>query len=200
MNNPRIGFVSLGCPKALVDSERIITQLRAEGYETVPTHEDADLVVVNTCGFIDAAIEESFDAIEEALDACGKVVVTGCLGARKEALQERYPELISVSGPQDPVPVVEANGSPGVPRDEVPLTDVSKIYGRIQFVDAFPDYTVEVVDAFPDLRVQKVRAFADAAGKWQIVQSFPDFKIQKVRAFGDFKVQFVTSFPGAHRH
>jgi len=99
-----------------------------------------------------------------------------------------------------PVPVLEANGSPGVPRDDVPLTDVSKIYGRIQFVDAFPDYTVEVVDAFPDLRVQKVRAFADAAGKWQIVQSFPDFKIQKVRAFGDFKVQFVTSFPGAPRH
>ena len=97
------------------------------------------------------------------------------------------------------LPLLCAAASPSNARP-APNVDVSKIYGRIQFVDAFPDYTVEVVDAFPDLRVQKVRAFADAAGKWQIVQSFPDFKIQKVRAFGDFKVQFVTSFPGAPRH
>ncbi len=104
----KVGLVSLGCPKALVDSEELLTALTAQGYATAERYADADVVVVNTCGFIDAAIEESYDAIEEALDACGKVVVTGCLGARKADLQERYPELISVSGPQDPVPVVNA--------------------------------------------------------------------------------------------
>ena len=80
---PKIGFVSLGCPKALVDSEQILTQLRAEGYETSSTYEDADLVVVNTCGFIDSAVEESLDAIGEALAENGKVIVTGCLGAKE---------------------------------------------------------------------------------------------------------------------
>jgi ribosomal protein S12 methylthiotransferase len=78
----RIGFISLGCPKALVDSEQIMTKLRSEGYDLVPTYRDADLVVVNTCGFIDAAVEESLDAIGEALRENGKVIVTGCLGAR----------------------------------------------------------------------------------------------------------------------
>src|SRR6202007_332817 len=77
---PKVGFVSLGCPKALVDSERILTQLRAEGYEVAPTYEAADLVVVNTCGFIDAAIDESLEAIGEALSRCGRVIVTGGLG------------------------------------------------------------------------------------------------------------------------
>ena len=81
---PKIGFVSLGCPKALVDSERILTQLRAEGYVTAPSYAGADLVIVNTCGFIDAAVEESLDAIGEALAENGKVVVTGCLGAKPE--------------------------------------------------------------------------------------------------------------------
>src|SRR5688572_7151102 len=82
--NPRVGFVSLGCPKALVDSERILTQLRAEGYEVAPSYEAADLVVVNTCGFIDAAVQESMDAIAEAMSENGKVIVTGCLGASRE--------------------------------------------------------------------------------------------------------------------
>ena len=86
-----------------------------------------------------------------------------------------------------------AAAPPAPPRSQV---DVAKIYGRIQFVDAFADYRVEVVDAFPDLKVQRVSAFADSAGEWEIVTAFPDFKIQKVTAFGDFKVQFVTSFPG----
>ena len=95
-----------------------------------------------------------------------------------------------------PVPVIEENSSPGISRDIVPLTDVSKTYGRIQFVDAFPDYTVEVVTAFPDLRVQKVQAFPDAAGKWEIVTAFPDYKIQLVRAFADFQIEYVTCFPG----
>ncbi len=84
----RIGFVSLGCPKATVDSEHILTQLRAEGYEIVPSYDDADLVVVNTCGFIDDAIEESLDAIGEALNENGKVIVTGCLGAKGDIVQQ----------------------------------------------------------------------------------------------------------------
>ena len=96
----RIGFVSLGCPKALVDSERILTRLRAEGYETVPTFEDADLVVVNTCGFIDEAVDESLEAIGEAMAKNGKVLVTGCLGARPERILEKHPRVLGVTGPQ----------------------------------------------------------------------------------------------------
>jgi len=96
---PRIGFVSLGCPKALVDSERILTRLRSEGYEVVPTYEDADLVVVNTCGFIDEAREESLDAIGEAINENGRVVVTGCLGADAERIRAAHPEVLDISGP-----------------------------------------------------------------------------------------------------
>jgi ribosomal protein S12 methylthiotransferase len=97
---PKIGFISLGCPKALVDSERILTRLRAEGYGIVPTYTDADLVVVNTCGFIDSAVEESLDAIGEALAENGKVIVTGCLGARADEVLAAHPQVLSVSGPQ----------------------------------------------------------------------------------------------------
>ena len=96
---PKIGFVSLGCPKALVDSERILTQLRAEGYAVAPDYESADLVVVNTCGFIDSAIDESLDAIGEALEQNGKVVVTGCLGANPARILERHPRVLKVTGP-----------------------------------------------------------------------------------------------------
>src|SRR5215217_9486851 len=96
---PKVGFVSLGCPKALVDSERILTQLRAEGYEISPTYDAADVVVVNTCGFIDAAVDESLDAIGEALEKNGKVIVTGCLGARPERILERHPRVLKVTGP-----------------------------------------------------------------------------------------------------
>ncbi|MGD9582099.1 MAG: 30S ribosomal protein S12 methylthiotransferase RimO [Lysobacterales bacterium] len=106
--SPRVGFVSLGCPKALVDSERILTQLRAEGYAIAPSYHDADLVVVNTCGFIDAAVEESLDAIGEALAENGKVVVTGCLGARAGLIRERFPEVLSISGPADYQSVMQA--------------------------------------------------------------------------------------------
>ena len=97
---PRVGFVSLGCPKALVDSERILTQLRAEGYEVAPTYEAADVVVVNTCGFIDAAVDESLEAIGEALEQNGRVIVTGCLSARPERILERHPRVLKVTGPQ----------------------------------------------------------------------------------------------------
>ena len=91
-NSPRVGFVSLGCPKALVDSERILTQLRIRGYEISPSYEAADLVVVNTCGFIDSAIDESLEAIGEALEANGKVIVTGCLGANPAAHPRTAPQ------------------------------------------------------------------------------------------------------------
>lgn len=95
----KVGFVSLGCPKALVDSEQILTRLRAEGYEIVPDYQGADLVVINTCGFIEDAVEESLDAIGEAMRENGKVLVTGCLGARKEIIEERYPNVLSITGP-----------------------------------------------------------------------------------------------------
>jgi ribosomal protein S12 methylthiotransferase len=97
--NPRIGFVSLGCPKALVDSERILSQLRAEGYETAADYNGADLVVVNTCGFLDSAREESLDAIGEALAENGQVVVTGCLGADSALVREAHPQVLAVTGP-----------------------------------------------------------------------------------------------------
>jgi ribosomal protein S12 methylthiotransferase len=96
----KIGFISLGCPKALVDSERILTELRADGYEIVPTYKEANLVVVNTCGFIEAAVEESLDAIGEAMAENGHVIVTGCLGAKKERILEKYPNVLHISGPQ----------------------------------------------------------------------------------------------------
>jgi ribosomal protein S12 methylthiotransferase len=96
---PKVGFVSLGCPKALVDSERILTHLRAEGYEVAPSYDSADVVVVNTCGFIDSAVDESLDAIGEALEQNGRVIVTGCLGARPERILERHPRVLKVTGP-----------------------------------------------------------------------------------------------------
>jgi ribosomal protein S12 methylthiotransferase len=96
---PRVGFVSLGCPKALVDSERILTQLRAEGYAISPDYAGADLVVVNTCGFIDDAVEESLDAIGEALAENGRVIVTGCLGAKGDIVKQTHPQVLAVTGP-----------------------------------------------------------------------------------------------------
>jgi ribosomal protein S12 methylthiotransferase len=105
---PKVGFVSLGCPKALVDSERILTRLRAEGYDVVGSYEDANLVVVNTCGFIDDAVHESLDAIGEALARNGKVIVTGCLGARPETITDRHPNVLKVTGPHAYEEVVNA--------------------------------------------------------------------------------------------
>jgi ribosomal protein S12 methylthiotransferase len=99
LHNPKVGFVSLGCPKAGSDSERILTQLRAEGYDISKSYQDADLVVVNTCGFIDSAVKESMDAIGEAVKKNGKVIVTGCLGAKKEIIEKEYPNLLAITGP-----------------------------------------------------------------------------------------------------
>jgi len=110
MNNaiPKVGFVSLGCPKATVDSEHILTRLRAEGYLISDTYKDADLVVVNTCGFIDSAVEESLDAIGEALAENGKVIVTGCLGAKGDVVKEAHPKVLAVTGPHATDEVMEA--------------------------------------------------------------------------------------------
>ncbi|QNF18874.1 30S ribosomal protein S12 methylthiotransferase RimO [Aeromonas jandaei] len=96
---PKVGFVSLGCPKNLVDSERILTQLRTEGYDVVPSYDDAELVVVNTCGFIDSAVQESLEAIGEALTENGKVIVTGCLGAKENQIREIHPKVLEITGP-----------------------------------------------------------------------------------------------------
>lgn len=120
---PRVGFVSLGCPKALVDSERILTQLRAEGYAISGTYDGADLVVVNTCGFIDAAVEESLDAIGEALAANGRVIVTGCLGAQGERVRRAHPAVLAVTGPHD-VDALMAAVHAELPRPHDPFTDL----------------------------------------------------------------------------
>ncbi len=96
---PKVGFVSLGCPKALVDSEGILTRLRAEGYAISPSYDGADLVVVNTCGFIESAIQESLDAIGEALEENGRVIVTGCLGAKGDVVRRTHPKVLAVTGP-----------------------------------------------------------------------------------------------------
>ncbi len=122
-NTPKVGFVSLGCPKAGSDAERILTQLRAEGYEISGTYEDADLVVVNTCGFIDSAVEESLDAIGEAINKNGKVIVTGCLGAKSGVVQKAHPSVLAVTGPhalEEVMTAVHAN----LPKPHDPYVDL----------------------------------------------------------------------------
>jgi len=129
MATPTVGFVSLGCPKALVDSERILTQLRAEGYQVSSSYEGADLVVVNTCGFIDEAVEESLDAIGEALEENGKVIVTGCLGAKPGAngqrslVSEVHPKVLAVTGPHATAEVMQAIHQ-HLPKPHDPFTDL----------------------------------------------------------------------------
>ena len=121
--SPKVGFVSLGCPKAGSDAERILTQLRAEGYEISGTYEDADLVVVNTCGFIDSAVEESLDAIGEAINKNGKVIVTGCLGAKSGVVQNAHPSVLAVTGPhalEEVMAAVHAN----LPKPHDPYVDL----------------------------------------------------------------------------
>ncbi|MBT2142871.1 MULTISPECIES: 30S ribosomal protein S12 methylthiotransferase RimO [unclassified Rhodanobacter] len=127
----KIGFVSLGCPKALVDSERILTQLKVEGYEIVPSYGAADAVVVNTCGFIDAAVQESLDSIGTALHENGKVIVTGCLGKREALIREAYPDVLSISGPQDYASVMGAVHAALPPQ-------------RNRFLDIVPDTGVKL--------------------------------------------------------
>jgi len=120
---PKVGFVSLGCPKALVDSERILTQLRAEGYALSPDYHDSDLVVVNTCGFIDSAVTESLEAIGEALKENGKVIVTGCLGAKGDVVREAHPRVLAVTGPHALEEVMEAVHH-HLPKPHDPFTDL----------------------------------------------------------------------------
>src|SRR5215813_5961510 len=127
---PTVGFVSLGCPKALVDSETIVTRLRAEGYAIAPTYENADLVVVNTCGFIDAAVAESLDAIGEALAENGKVIVTGCLGAKEGGafVRDAHPRVLAVTGPHATQEVMHAVHKQ-LPRPHDPFTDLVPAQG-----------------------------------------------------------------------
>ncbi len=120
---PTVGFVSLGCPKNLVDSERILTQLRAEGYRLSPSYEGADLVVVNTCGFIDAAVAESLDAIGEAIEGNGRVIVTGCLGVREDDIRAAHPGVLAVTGPHDYEAVMAAVHAQ-LPRPHDPFTSL----------------------------------------------------------------------------
>ena len=123
--SPKVGFISLGCPKALVDSEHILTQLRAEGYEISASYEAADLVVVNTCGFIDSAVEESLDTIGEALAENGKVIVTGCLGAKEDGniIREAHPQVLAVTGPHA-LPEVMAAIHTHLPQPHDPFTSL----------------------------------------------------------------------------
>jgi ribosomal protein S12 methylthiotransferase len=122
--SPRVGFISLGCPKALVDSERILTQLRIEGYQVVGGYGEADVVVVNTCGFIEAAQQESLDAIGEALAENGKVIVTGCLGMREAFIRERHPDVLAITGPHDYEAVMKAVHAQLAPPPRNPYVDL----------------------------------------------------------------------------
>ncbi len=123
MSAPRVSFVSLGCPKALVDSERIITRLRAEGYEIARKHDGADLVVVNTCGFLDSARDESLAAIGDAMKENGKVIVTGCMGATPELIREKHPNVLAITGPQAYESVMSAVHEAAPPAHE-PFVDL----------------------------------------------------------------------------
>jgi len=125
---PKVGFVSLGCPKALVDSERILTQLKTEGYGIVPSYDDADVVIVNTCGFIDSAVAESLDAIGEAIAENGRVIVTGCLGKRAEVIRDAHPGVLSISGPQDYASVMNAVHA-ALPPSHDPFLDLVPDFG-----------------------------------------------------------------------
>ncbi len=124
-STPTVGFVSLGCPKALVDSERILTQLRTEGYQVVPDYDGADVVVVNTCGFIDSAKQESLDAIGEAIKANGRVIVTGCLGVNEQTIRDLHPSVLAVTGPHQYEQVVNAVHQAAPPKkDHNPYLDL----------------------------------------------------------------------------
>jgi ribosomal protein S12 methylthiotransferase len=125
---PRVGFVSLGCPKATVDSEHILTRLRAEGYLIAASYRDADLVIVNTCGFIDSAVEESLDAIGEALAESGKVIVTGCLGAKGDVVRHAHPKVLAVTGPHATDEVMEAVHA-HLPKPHDPYSDLVPAQG-----------------------------------------------------------------------
>jgi ribosomal protein S12 methylthiotransferase len=128
---PKVSFVSLGCPKALVDSERIITQLRAQGYELTKKHDGADVVIVNTCGFLDSAKAESLDAIGQAMAENGKVIVTGCMGAEPEQIRDKFPNVLAITGPQAYESVVSAVHEAAPPAHD-------------PFVDLIPDHGVKL--------------------------------------------------------
>ena len=177
----KVGFVSLGCPKALVDSERILTELRAEGYVVAPSYADADLVVVNTCGFIDAAVEESLDAIGEALAENGKVIVTGCLGAKGSVVKDAHPRVLAVTGlSQRGFKAIYANFIDGrVPTQQYGLavasgdtgmqTGVRSIGGTIGF-ELFDQHNVdELARRAAEQALTKLRARPAPSGSMPVV-------------------------------
>lgn len=125
---PKVGFVSLGCPKAGSDAERILTQLRAEGYQISSSYQESDVVVVNTCGFIDSAVTESLDAIGEALQQNGKVIVTGCLGAKQEVVRDAHPNVLAVTGPHALEEVMQAVHQ-HLPKPHDPFADLVPAQG-----------------------------------------------------------------------
>ncbi len=124
VQHPTVGIISLGCPKATVDSERILTQLRAEGYRLTDSYDDADVVIVNTCGFIDSAVEESLEAIGEALDENGRVIVTGCLGAKPEQIESVHPQVLAITGPAAYEEVVQQVHAVAPPPPHDPFVDL----------------------------------------------------------------------------
>jgi len=124
IREPTVGIISLGCPKATVDSERILTQLRAEGYRLTDSYDDADVVIVNTCGFIDSAVEESLEAIGEALDENGRVIVTGCLGAKPEQIEAVHPQVLAITGPAAYEEVVQQVHEVAPPPPHDPFVDL----------------------------------------------------------------------------
>ena len=164
---PSVGFVSLGCPKALVDSELILTQLRAEGYATSATYEDADLVIVNTCGFIDAAVQESLEAIGEALAENGKVIVTGCLGAKRDGgknlVASVHPKVLAVTGPHATGEVLD-HVHRHLPAGYLLNDESVEVLGRIAVSHARAGADVVAPSAMLDGMVSGIRTALDAAG------------------------------------
>ena len=155
---PRVGFVSLGCPKALVDAEQILTQLRAEGYGIAPSYDGADLVVVNTCGFIDAAVAESLDAIGEALHENGKVIVTGCLGAKESGgfVRAAHPKVLAVTGPHATHEVMAAVHA-HLPKPHDPFVDLVPPQGVKLTPRHYAYLKISIASAASPIRLSTVR-------------------------------------------
>ena len=186
---PRISFVSLGCPKALVDSERIITRLRAEGYALARDHAGADLAIVNTCGFLDSAQAESLAAIGEALAINGKVIVTGCMGAEPEKITARYPNVLAVSGPQQYESVIAAVHGAAPPLHD-PFLDLVPPQGIKLTPRLLPYLDIPFQHASPDVlkgmrRPAHQEKTLERIARWRAI--CPDLTIRST---------FIVGFPG----
>ncbi|MER9055207.1 radical SAM protein [Mesorhizobium sp. M0910] len=203
MSAPRVSFVSLGCPKALVDSERIITRLRAEGYEIARKHDGADLVVVNTCGFLDSARDESLNAIGSALSENGRVIVTGCLGAEPDVIRERHPNVLAITGPQAYESDREVRAK---------FLDLSEELGklgvwvRMHYVYPYP----HVADVIPLMAEGKILPYLDIPFQHASPQVLKNMRrpahgektLERIRSWRDvcpdlaIRSTFIVGFPG----